>query len=131
MKKLLFAVITLFALTSFTSCEDEILTDAELITKIQGYGDYDAKKGDIQLYFRVVGGKYILDDEKITIADFDSKYDTYVAAPLDFSVVSAGTWTVSEGYLVLTDADGVNVFRGQVEKDGKQIILSNGITLKK
>ena len=123
MKKLLFAVITLFALTSFTSCEKDELSDAELISKIQGYTTYDGKDWeDDKMYFRVLSNKYILDYNAIAVGDFTAKYDEYDADPIGASVYFAGTWDVKNGILYLYDLDG-NTYSGVVEKDGKKIVL--------
>ena len=127
MKKLLFAVITLFALTSFTSCEKDELSDAEFISKIQGYATYDGKdyEGD-KMYFRVLSNKYILDYSAIAVADFDAKYAKYQSNPADGDAVfCAGTWDVRAGILYLNDLDG-NTYSGVVENDGKKVVLKQG-----
>jgi hypothetical protein len=123
MKKLLFAVITLFALTSFTSCEKDELSDAELISKIQGYTTYDGKDWENdKMYFRVLSNKYILDYSAIAVADFDAKYAEYQSDPAGAAVYFAGTWDVRSGILYLNDLDG-NTYSGVVENDGKKIVL--------
>ena len=125
MKKLLFALITLFALTSFTSCEKDELSDTELTAKIQNYADYDGKDLDNEkLYFRVVSNKYILDYKTISVSDFAAKYAEYEADPMGAEVYFAGTSDVRDGILYLYDLDG-NTYSGVVENDGKKIVLKN------
>lgn len=127
MKKILFATFAvILAAVSFTSCEDitDSMSDTELIAKIQSYATYDGKdwEGD-KMYFRVVSNKYILDYEKIEVAEFDAKYDEYKKDPDNAEVFFAGTWTVNDGRLILTDFDG-STYSGVVEKEGKQIVLT-------
>jgi len=105
MKKFVFPIIVaLFAAFSFSACDNEV-TDDDLITNIQKYKDYTGQDQD---------------GDAVT-ATFNAT--TFTISYVEFTLNLGGSWTVVNGKLNLTGADGWS--SGIIEQDGKKLIISD------
>lgn len=118
MKKFIFALfVALLSTVTFTSCTDEEYSDSELTANILSNAEYTGT------------------DNANDAATLNLEQTDYVLSYNDLGTFSEGTWTVTNGTLILTGLDGNNPnCTGTITKGGDELTITSGsitFTMKK
>ncbi|MBN1462176.1 MAG: hypothetical protein JW922_00680 [Paludibacteraceae bacterium] len=118
MKKFIFALfVALLSTVTFTSCTDEDYSDSELTANILSNATYTGT------------------DNADDAATLELEQTTYTLEYDELGVFSTGTWTVTNGTLILTgeDYDSPSC-TGTINKGGDELTITSGsitFTMKK